>query len=625
MVDKVSIITRYHCRMFMARLCSAFLVGLALWCMGAPAHAEIIELRRAHAELNVNGTQLSGEVSLPYGWDYRHSGLAGTGRFSMSFEAHPKPHELWAMYFVRLGNADEIWLNGNLLERNGDLDVFGSTDYAKEPRMVTIPAALLQAHNQLEIAIRADISRRSGVPVVVLGPRDEVESRAYVEMDVRLASSLIVTAFSLILGLLAIVLWFTQTDPRPNQPRVRDKLFLFAGLAELSWAFFISDAFFYKPPVTWVWWAVATNLALGLWLSCLLLLIYTVAGWTDLRVNFRLRWAIAALLMCEPLVVYLAIGHHALWLLKIWQGCFAALFVPSTLLFVIKAVRSRDTLHRLMALAFVVNVPVGLRDWYVIRLTDTFGSQGLLRYSAVLFGFALAVIVLQRFRAANTRVREVLETQATRIEQKEQELGRTYERMELIARQQERTNERARILRDMHDGVGAHISAAIRQLASGKANNEQLLQTLRESLDQLKLSIDVMNLPPGDITALLASLRYRLGPRLKASDIELQWDVDLLEPIARLDDKTMRQLQFMVFEALSNVLQHAQATELRIELRGTPEGGARLRVIDNGRGFDPQRVHAKGLGSLRERAVAIGAQLQVSSVPGRTVVEIALG
>jgi hypothetical protein len=134
-----------------------------------------------------------------------------------------------------------------------------------------------------------------------------------------------------------------------------------------------------------------------------------------------------------------------------------------------------------------------------------------------------------------------------------------------------------------------------------------------------------MNLIPGDITAMLASLRYRLEPRFKASDIELQWDVELIEPVPGLDDKAMRHLQFMVFEALSNVLQHARASALRIELRGTPGGGAQLRVIDNGCGFDPQQVQPKGLGSLRERAATMGARLEVSSVPGRTVVEIVLG
>ena len=98
-----------------------------------------------------------------------------------------------------------------------------------------------------------------------------------------------------------------------------------------------------------------------------------------------------------------------------------------------------------------------------------------------------------------------------------------------------------------------------------------MLQTLRDSLDQLKLSIDAINLPPGDITALLANLRYRLEPRLRACGIELEWAVEQLAPLARLDAGAMRQLQFMLFEAISNVMQHARASRLRIEAQQTAQ------------------------------------------------------
>jgi signal transduction histidine kinase len=458
----------------------------------------------------------------------------------------------------------------------------------------------------------------------LLGPIDEIKSRVQFDMDLRLTSSVVVIVFSLLVGLFAMVLWFTQTDPRPKQINNRDNLYLFAAVAEFSWALFVGDTFVSQPPLPWVVWAIVTNLALGLWLSTMLLFIHNVAGWEASPVNRWLRWSLAGLLLVEPVLVYLSINFSMLWLLKAWLACFAALFLPSTVLFVVKSVRVKSSLNRLVVLAFLINVPIGIRDWYVIRLTDSFGTHGLQRYSVFLFGIALAAIVIDRFRTANIQVREMMENLTLRISQKEQELGKTYERMEVIAREQERTAERTRILRDMHDGVGSHISAAIRQLQSGRANNAQLMQTLRESLDQLKLSIDAMTLPPGDLTALLASLRYRLEPRLQASDIELQWDVDLIEPLPRVDDKAMRHLQFMVFEALSNVLQHAKASALRIELRGRDNGGAALRVIDNGTGFDHKTVKPQGLGSLRERAAAIGARLTVTSEPGYTVVEILL-
>ena len=56
-----------------------------------------------------------------------------------------------------------------------------------------------------------------------------------------------------------------------------------------------------------------------------------------------------------------------------------------------------------------------------------------------------------------------------------------------------------------------------------------------------------------------------MQPRLRACDIELEWAVDLIDPIPWLDAQAMRQLQFMVFEALSNVMQHAHARCVRIE------------------------------------------------------------
>ncbi|TXT38764.1 MAG: putative signal transduction histidine kinase, partial [Comamonadaceae bacterium] len=283
---------------------------------------------------------------------------------------------------------------------------------------------------------------------------------------------------------------------------------------------------------------------------------------------------------------------------------------------------------RLLSGVVMLNALVGLRDLYVLRVSQGYGEAAgntWIRYSSILFGLTLLYIVVTRFRTVSGQASDLLANLTTRVAEKEQALVQSYQRMEQLAREQERSAERTRILRDMHDGVGSHISTAIRQLESKQATSTEVLQTLRESLDQLKLSIDVMHLAPGDITALLANLRYRLEPRFKTSGIALQWDVDDLAPLPGLDDKAMHHLQFMVFEALSNVLQHAHATSLIIELHATPQGGACLRVIDDGCGFDVAHVKRRGLSSLRERAAVIGASLHIISAPGQTMVEIGLG
>jgi signal transduction histidine kinase len=238
-------------------------------------------------------------------------------------------------------------------------------------------------------------------------------------------------------------------------------------------------------------------------------------------------------------------------------------------------------------------------------------------------------VVLARFRSASAQSRELMTTLASRVAQKEAELKASYGQLEVLARAQERTDERTRILRDMHDGVGSHISSAIRQLQAGLDASKpscqaEVLLTLRDAMDQLKLSIDSIHLPPGDVNALLANLRYRLEPRFNAMGIELQWDVDLLPVLPRLDVNGMRQLQFMLFEALSNVLQHAQAKVLRMAAQGAPDGVVVVQVVDDGLGFDAFSPPRKGLLSMHERASAIGAKLHIRSQAGGTTVEISL-
>jgi len=599
--------------------------GLLLWCCLLPlAQAELQELHRAHVTTVVDGERVAREASLPYNWDRQHHGRSGNAVFEIRFQLPQLPSEPYAVSFSRVGNSAEIWLNGILLSRYGDLEQPDIHDYAKSPQYVLIPSQLLQKDNLFRILVHADGGRRGGLSGVMVGP--EVEVREHFSEAYRwlVTGSIAVAVFSLVVGVIALLLWVTQIELAPGAAPQRVGLYLSAGVAELCWMLRLSDTAMTQPPLPWPWWGVLQTVAYAGWICGAALFCHHVAGWHR---HASMRWVkvvLALLFVTAGPASWLALNLHQDRFLTGWYGLATFIFIVYTSFYFWAAVRRPTTEHVLVAAAGVFNVLVGFRDWLVIRASSNFSEISWMRYSSVLFGLALGYIVIMRFRAASEQARDLMDNMAAKVQEKELALATSYRQLEQLAREQERSAERTRILRDMHDGVGSHISAAIRQLQSGKASSADLLLTLRDSLDQLKLSIDAMNLPPGDITTLLANLRYRLEPRFKASDIELAWAVDLLPPLTRLDAMAMRQLQFMVFEALSNVLQHAHASELRIELRARPGGGAQLRVIDNGRGFDPQQARGRGLNSLRERAAAIGARLDVTSAPGQTVVEITL-
>lgn len=598
----------------------ALLAGLA-----GTAQATLLELRQAHVAATLDGQTVEHEVQLPYNWDHVHGARPGSAVFEVPLHLEQTPAEPYAVYFARVGNRAEIWLNGVLLSRLGDLSQFNRQDYAKAPQYVLIPAQLLRRDNVFRIVLSVDGGRRGGLSGLLVGTETEVREHYNRVYRLVVNGSIAVAVFSAVVGVMALLLWFTQVDPGPGAMRRRAGLYLSAGLAEFCWMLRLTDPAIVDPPVSWFSWSVLQTVAYAGWVSGAGLFCHHVAGWHLLPSMRWVRLVVASLLLTSVPVAWLSLTYNDGVYLTVWYGFTTFLFIGYAIFYFGGAMRRPTTEHVMAATAGVLNVLVGFRDWLVIRASDSFNEIPWMRYSSALFGLALGYIVISRFRAASAQAHDLMDNMAARVQQKEQELAASYRQLEQLAREQERAAERTRILRDMHDGVGSHISAAIRQLQSGKASEEELLQTLRESLDQLKLSIDAMNLPPGDLTTLLANLRYRLEPRFKASDIVLVWDVDLIAPLPQLDGKAMRQLQFMVFEALSNVLQHAHASELRIELRACEGGGAKLRVIDNGRGFDLERVQRKGLASLRERAAAIGAKLEVGSVPGHTAVEITVG
>lgn len=608
------------------RLAAGLLLALVLLRV---AHADppdgVLEIAEAVATITVAGNSTTLPVALPYQWDREHPGQRGLATFRIRFAIRSLPDSPMDLYIPRLGNAYEIRLNGTLVERKGRLDAFNASDHAQLPRQLAVAPDLFRLENLLEVRIRADMGRRGGLSRIHLGPRPLVEPMYDRDYFWRVTGSVGVTVFSLVVGLGAIALWATQVDTtRPGPPR-RDPIYLHAGLAELFWTLRVSDVLIENPPLPWPWWGMVPVVALGAWGCGMAMFCMEVAGWRETRLAAAFRRWLAALVVSSAVSAVMALALGWPFALTAWYAAMGCTFLAFGAIFLAHVLRTRSpSAHRIVALAILLSVAVGLRDLYVFRIAPAYGANSMIRYSALLFGVGLAYIVLVRFREATAQARELLQTLATRIADRETRLAHSYAEMEYMARERALAEERSRILRDMHDGVGAHLSTAIRQLESGLAQPGELLQTMRDSMDQLKLSVDALSLPHGDIGALLASLRYRLEPRLRSAGIELQWAVEPLPILPEIDGHRMRQLQFVLYEALSNVLQHAGADTVRIEAESV-DGGIRLRIIDNGRGFPADVVPRNGLRSMRERCAAIGAQLEHRSEFGRTELEIQIG
>ncbi len=191
--------------------------------------------------------------------------------------------------------------------------------------------------------------------------------------------------------------------------------------------------------------------------------------------------------------------------------------------------------------------------------------------------------------------------------------------------QRTREAERAALARELHDELGAILTAArldVAWLAAQPACHEpavmQRLEALRRVLAhgiEMKRRI-VEDLHPTVLThlglapaleQLVASSRQRFAGRLSVS----------IDPSVSLDGEPALALYRIVQEALTNVHKYAQARNASVRLRRVP-GRIELAVEDDGIGFDADSVGCghHGLAGMRHRMLAIGGLLEVRSAPG---------
>ena len=417
-----------------------------------PVFGSTLELSEAQAEITIAGQTTKQAVKLPYHWDRLHAGLAGSATFYIPFEMDHQPDEPFSLYVPRLGNAYEIWLNGSLLQRNGDLENDNGADFAKVPRHLTVPARLLHTSNLLQVKIRADIGRRGGLSPSMLGPTDEIYPIYMNDYRKRSMGSFVVVIMSALLVFVTIALWVTQVNIEGLGGNRHVALYLLAGLGELFWIIRVSDVLIDQPPLAWPWWGglmVATTAA---WMATLILFCVEVALWGQLVVVARLRQWLAFLFVASFGAAYVALALGYPMVLTIFYAIVLSTAFVFACWFVWHAAHGALS-HRLIAAVVVINTAVGIRDWWVFRFGSEYGGNTFMRYSVILFGLMFSYIVVIRFRQATQDAQDQVTKLHTHVAQREQELNLSYQRLEILARDQERMTERTRILRDMHDGT----------------------------------------------------------------------------------------------------------------------------------------------------------------------------
>jgi signal transduction histidine kinase len=180
--------------------------------------------------------------------------------------------------------------------------------------------------------------------------------------------------------------------------------------------------------------------------------------------------------------------------------------------------------------------------------------------------------------------------------------------------------ERERLMREIHDGIGSSLVAALASAERQGRQSTTAVVALKGALTDLRVAIDSLEPVEGNVATLLATLRYRYEPELRKSGIGIKWLVEDVPELDWLDAPSALHVLRIVQESVSNTLGHGRAMQLTFKckmalLSGRP--GLRVEIADDGCGFDMDApVMGRGRRNMAQRAEALGGKLDVFSKLG---------
>lgn len=581
------------------------LVGLALGLTQAHAQGacdQVVMLDRAQRTVWQDGRiidqrEVSRLDTLPREWRNERTRV----RYRIAID--PCPGNDRGLWFYRIGAPYRAWLDGKPIVPIDPLAVFDGgrapVYNGRVPALFDLPAD----SRWLEIELATVPYLGSGFVRASMGPQTALLEMRLIDRGALTAMNDTASLVVGVIGLMALLVW--------GMRRREVTVFWFAA-ACLTWALrgWAYQTFVYPLPPLWMEqinpWMVLTTV------SCVCLSTLHALGLVRVpyaRVMAGIYVACVALLASTLVVGAGAVPARTL--------TFALAFALVTHAMLVSArhwLRRREASAAFLSLGLLVLIIGSLHDLGMVSgfIRPDHWSLVTPAFTVLLLAYtAAASLYLGRNLRRAEQANEELERS---IAAKSRELERSYERLRESERASAQAQERARLNREIHDGLGAQLITALRGVERGGMNQQQVAQTLQDGLDELRLLMDASDFGQG-LSVALAAWRHRWDPRLQALDIALHWSVDPAVETLRLDADDTLQTMRVLQEAVTNAIKHARATSIRVTVRLTDATGSDLlmEVADDGIGPSPTgQGSGRGLSHMAQRAERLGARLEVA-------------
>lgn len=247
----------------------------------------------------------------------------------------------------------------------------------------------------------------------------------------------------------------------------------------------------------------------------------------------------------------------------------------------------------------LVRPNLDVQSWYAVL-----ANIAIAPYCLYLAVYALSGAIREN-KSNSTQMAVLVQEQKEALATKERELQEQLKHAAAL-------EERQRITRDMHDGIGGQLLSLLVRVRGGTLGMTEIEQGIQDGINDLRLIVDSMDNSGDSLLTALTTFRMRTKAQLDAADITLTWQQTDEIHLPKTNTRSVLSIYRLLQEAVSNVVRHADAKTLRIEVsQDAPQSPLIIHIADDGKGVpDKQAVQAgKGMINMQTRAKTLGGTL----------------
>lgn len=223
----------------------------------------------------------------------------------------------------------------------------------------------------------------------------------------------------------------------------------------------------------------------------------------------------------------------------------------------------------------------------------------------------------RELRQDRSHLEVIVAARTQELEDKNRALEASFKQLVKLEKTKSIAEERSRIMRDMHDGIGGQLVSTLAMTDNADYSRDDIAATIGAAITDLRLIIDSLDSSGDDLNMLLGMFRSRIQQQLDSHNITISWQVQDISGAYGFGAEARLHLVRILQESITNTIKHSNADQLILKAYEVIDQspGIMIELIDNGGGFSVENQPVgRGLVNMRFRANQINAQLHVNSL-----------